>query len=479
MKSIKYTKWWIFAITSMANLTAAFAINSLNLALPSIVKEFGVTQGAVSWLALVYSLIPCCTLLFFGKTADLYGYKRQYIIGFSFFALASLFAPIFSHGLLTLIVFRCLQGIGYSILISITQATISVTFDDHERGKAIGVNSVFVSIGLASGPVVGGILLAHFSWHSIFYFLIPSCVLGFIATLVIMPADADRGPKKRELDWLGGIYFAAAIGTLAIGMNFSDEWGFDSVPFGLCVAVFAGFFLLFIRKEKRTPTPLMPLQLFKNKTFANANAACAFSYMTQQMSVYLLPFFLVNILLLKSDISGFILLSFPLTMMITSPLGGSLFDRYGTRPPVVAGFSLIVLSSVLVGFFKENIALTFVVLVSMWGAGSGLSVPAVNSAILGSAPREYAGVASGMLATMRNVGNTFGTAIASVIIMMRQTHYGLDAGLSDNTVYLMAQRDTFLVGAFLALSAIFLVMRIPRKTTSKNPLQNTALEDRS
>ncbi len=84
-----------------------------------------------------------------------------------------------------------------------------------------------MSIGLASGPVVGGILLAHFSWHSIFYFLIPSCVLGFIATLVIMPADADRGPKKRELDWLGGIYFAAAIGTLAIGMNFSDEWGFD------------------------------------------------------------------------------------------------------------------------------------------------------------------------------------------------------------------------------------------------------------
>ncbi|MBN7772595.1 MFS transporter [Clostridium aminobutyricum] len=461
-KNDKFIKRWIFAITGMANLSVCFAINSLNLALPTLAAEFGVSQGDVSWLALVYSLIPCCMLLICGKMADLYGYKRQYEVGFCFFAFASLFAPLLSHNLVTLIFFRALQGLGYSILISITQATISRTFDDHERGKALGINSIFVSVGLASGPTIGGMLITHFSWHAIFYSSIPFCLVGLVATILVMPEDNRKTPSNIKLDWLGGLFFASSIGTLAISLNFSDDWGVTSFPFLFCMGIFLLTLGLFIRREKKISVPLMPLELFKNRTFSLANATCALSYMTQQLTIYVFPFFLINTLLLPSDKSGLILLASPAAMMIASPLGGSLSDRYGTRRPAVIGLLLIAMNCILVGFFKENMSIFFIILVLlMVGAGNGLSVSAINSAILGSVPKEHSGVASGMLATMRNIGNTFGTAIASVILIIRQTHYAIDPGLSKNAGYLLAQRDTFLVGFGLVLLAVLLIMRIP------------------
>ncbi|MHC1721993.1 MAG: MFS transporter [Aminipila sp.] len=458
-------KWWIFAITSMANLNATFAINSVNLALPIIADEFGVSQGDVSWLTLVYSLIPCCMLLICGKIADLYGYKRQYKIGFIFFALASLLAPILSHTLLTLFFFRALQGIGYSILISITQATISKTFDDNQRGKALGINSVFVSVGFASGPTIGGFLLSHFSWHAIFYFSIPLCLFGFIATIIVMPQDDIKvSEKKKNLDLLGGVLFAVSIGTLAIGLNFSDDWGVISTPFILCMVIFALALRLFIWREKATDVPMMPLSLFKNKIFTLANATSALSYMTQQLTAYLFPFFLINTLGLNADKAGLLLLASPIAMMIASPFGGGISDKYGTRKPAIAGLVLIALNCFLVGFFKENTGFILVMFVlCMVGAGNGLSVSAINSAILGSVSKEYSGIASGMLATMRNIGNTFGTAIASTMLITRQAYYAAETGLSKNAIYLYAQKDTFLVGLVITLLAIILVLRMPDK----------------
>ncbi len=461
------TKWWIFTITSMANFSMTFSLNSMNLALPILADEFGVSQGDVSWLTLVYSLIPCCMLLICGKMADLHGYKRQYKAGFIFFALASMLAPILSHNLVTLIGFRALQGLGYSMLISITQATISRTFDDEERGKALGINSVFVSVGFASGPTIGGFLLLHFSWHSIFYVSIPFCLIGLIATIFVMQEDTVR-EGQLKLDWLGGMLFAVSIGTLAVGLNFSDDWGVKSPAFFSCIIIFILAGGLFVWRESAAQVPLMPLHLFKNKTFSLANTTCILSYMTQQLTAYLFPFFLINILDLNTDKAGLVLLASPIAMMITSPLGGSFSDKYGTRPPAIAGLILIALNCILVGFFKENMNLLLVILVLvMVGSGNGLSVSAINSSILGSVSRDFSGVASGMLATMRNIGNTFGTAIGSVMLITRQIHYASNIGLDEKEIYLYAQRDTFFIGFVISVLAIFLIINIPHQRKGK------------
>lgn len=458
----KLNKWWIYAITGMANFSVCFAINSLNLALPILMKEFGVTQGEISWLALIYTFVPCCLLLICGKAADLYGYKRQYQFGFCFFAAASALAPLLSRNLLTLILFRALQGFGYCLLISITQATVTRNFDEAERGKALGINSVFVSVGLASGPSIGGFLLTHFSWHSIFYFPIPFCLFGLIATNVVMPKDSKK-EGETKLDLLGGFFFAIFIGTLAVALNFSDDWGMNSTLFLLCIFVSVSSLFFFVYREKAVHEPMLPLDLFKNKTFAFANAVCGLSYMTQQLTTYLFPFFLIHILMLRADKAGFIMLAFPLSMMLSSPLGGTLSDRFGTKRPAVFGLLLIALNCILVGFFNLDSNLYFVTFTLLLvGMGNGLSVSAVNSAILGSAPKKYLGVASGTLATMRTIGNTFGTAIGSVMLVSRQTYYAIRFG--DSESYLLAQRDTFLIGFALVLMAIVFILRIPERT---------------
>jgi len=176
-------KWSIFWIVGAANFIAAFAVNSVNLALPVLAKEFGITQYAASWLSLAYLLIPCCTLLICGRLGDIFGFKKQFLAGFVIFGLASL-GMSYSDSFVTLIIFRCVQGIGYAVLGSLAQAIIRRTFPKNECGKAIGINSVFVSVGLAAGPTVGGILLDAFSWHAIFTVCIPFAVIGLYSILI-------------------------------------------------------------------------------------------------------------------------------------------------------------------------------------------------------------------------------------------------------------------------------------------------------
>ena len=370
-------KWKMFIVTALANLTAAFAINSISLALPVMAEEFGVSMGTISWLSLVYSFIPSCTLLIFGRVADLYGYKKQFIGGFIVFGIASLLLPVLSYNLAALIFFRCIQAVGYGMLISITQAMCNRTFPAAERGKALGVNSVFVSVGLAAGPTIGGILMSHFSWRAIFYFNVPLCILGVVSSLLILKSDVIDETKDRRMDWLGSALFALCIGTLAVAINFSDDWGFASFNFLACLGISLVSLVLFILRENRTDMPLMHLDLFKSKVFTLANCASVFSYMSQQMNTFLTPFFLMNIYT-RSRVRGFRFCDagHALSMMILSPIGGRMADKYGSRRPSVIGLIIIIFGCIMMSLLKEASTVYYVIFALV------CSVSATGSAFL-------------------------------------------------------------------------------------------------
>ena len=427
------SKWSIFIVTSMANLGVSFAINSLNLALPLIREEFGVSQSDVSWLALVYSLLPSCMLLLFGRLADICGYRRQYIFGFGFFTVVSMLAPMLSFNLQTLIVFR-----------------------------ALGINSGFVSVGFAAGPTIGGGLLNFFTWHAIFYFCAIFSVLGLIGTLLAMEDDTTEKEGRPKMDALGGLFFMIFIGALSVGINFVDDWGL-SWRIVFLFAISAAGLILFLLRERHAEHPLLPLTIFRNRTFTLANCTCMLSYLTQQLTTYLYPFFLADVMMMSAYHSGLVMLTAPVTMMIFSPVGGDLSDKKGTKLPAVLGLSLIIFSCLGTAFFHQgqNLFYVIAVLASM-GAGNGLSVSAINSSILGSVDTSMSGAASGTLATMRNIGNTLGIAIGSVMLTMREVHYR-SAGLSEVSGYLKAQRDIFLFGALTAVAAICLILLIHDK----------------
>lgn len=461
MRKKPRSKWMVFAVTGIANFGFSFSSNSLNLALPFLREEFGVTQGDVSWLALVYTLIPCCMLLLFGNLGDSYGYKRQFQAGFLLFAVFSVFAPLLSPNIGVLVFFRALQGVAYSMIISITQAVIYRTFDDSERGKALGINVVFVSAGLISGPTIGGFLLAYFSWHSIFYVCGIFGALGYLGTAVALENDAVQNSGRERPDFAGSAFFALLIAPLSIALNFSDEWGFLSAKFGIAILLSAAGLLLFIRKERYTRQPIMPLNLFRNRTFIMANGVSFLSYTTQQLTFYLFPFFLADIIRLSSDWAGMILIASSVVMMIFSPIGGALTDRFGPKPPVIAGTLLFALACLLTTFFTEQTGLPYIILVlALIGAGSGLSTPGFNVAIIGSVPKNQAGIASGLLATARNLGLTCGTTLASVMLTVRGTHY-TSLRYPETASHLMAQRDTYFVGIALVLGATVLMACLP------------------
>ncbi len=462
IERVKNSKWSIFAVASMANLISSFGVNSLVLALPSIAESFGVSQADVSWLTLVYSLIPCCLLLFFGRTAEIYGYRRQMAVGFVVFCLVSVLTPLVSRTVGTLILMRCFQGVAYSILISITQAVVSQAFPPHERGKALGTNTAFVSVGLAAGPTVGGLLLTHFSWRALFYFNIPFTVLGFIATLLVMPPDA--APEKRnKLDFVGALLFALTVGSLSTGLNALKNARLRFIPSPLYFLTAAAALAVFILWERGRESPLIPLSLFKNRSFTQSNISNATSYMAQQMLTYLMPFYLVNQRGLSSDLAGFIILANPIVMILLAPSGGSLRDRLGTKPPAMIGLTLFMLTMLFFSSMGMSTPIYLVVLtLAAVGLANALSVSPINARILSSAPAERRGVASGMLASMRTLGQTLGVAFCTIILETRQSVY-LERMTGPDGAYLLAQRDAFLFAALPVLIAMTMIFLLPKE----------------
>ena len=264
------------------------------------------------------------------------------------------------------------------------------------------------------------------------------------------------------MDSVGGLFFMVFIGALSVGINFVDDWGM-SWKIGTLFAISVAGLFLFILRERRAEHPLLPLYIFKNRTFTLANCTCLLSYLTQQLTTYLYPFFLADVMMMSAYHSGLIMLTAPVTMMLFSPVGGGLSDKKGTKLPAVLGLVLIIMSCLGTAFFHQGQSLFYVIVILiLMGAGNGLSVSAINSAILGSVDTSMSGAASGTLATMRNIGNTLGIAIGSVMLTMRQTHYG-NLALSHISVYLKAQRDIFLFGALAAALAICLILFIHDK----------------
>ena len=460
-------KWRIFFVTGLANIATAIALSSLSLALPVMADEFGVSMAAISWIPLVYSLIPSCTLLVFGRLADLYGYKRQFIGGFFVFGLTSVMLPLLARGLAGAIFFRCLQAIGYGMMISITQALCNRSFPPEERGKALGINSIFVSVGLSLGPSVGGLLMSRFSWRAIFYFNVPFCLLGLAMSIAVLKKDGPEEGSGRRMDWPGSALFAVFIGALALAINFSAAWGFASLRFFGCLIVSLCAFLAFLYRENRTDRPLMNLKLFRNPVFSYANGASICSYIIQQMTTFLAPFFLMNVLLISKSDAGFIMLATPLAMMLVSPYGGRQADRLGSRKPALLGLAVIAAGCAAMSAMSASTPIAAVIgALFFYGVGNGFSVSAINAAIFSGVPREHSGTASGMVATMRNLGQGLGVAFGSAIMALRQSYYA--RSLTDNHgaagetgIYLLAQRDAYIFGLCIVAIAIFCMYRIP------------------
>jgi len=397
---------WIGAY--MSTLDASI----VNISLPTIVRSLDTHLTAVAWVVMAYLIVITGCLLLMGRLSDLFGQRRIYLLGFLTFTLGSAFCG-FSPTIYFLIGSRMLQGLGASALMANGSAILTTAYPEEDRGKALGILGSVISAGFLTGPILGGFLVEHLGWRSIFFINLPIGAIGIYLSSKVL--DKDGSAEKARLDLLGALLIFLFLASLLLFLNRMARgsgpllWGWV-FPLLLCLG-------LFILVELRSPSPLVDLKLFRRRLFVASLGASFFSFWMGAAHTFVMPFFLQNILEFSPAKAGMFIFPVGLTVMATAPLGGRFSDRVGVRIPATLGLTLTALAVFSFTLLTPS-ANDLDILWRQVVLGMGISFfnPANNSAIIGSLPREKVGLASSFLALSRNLGLVIGVAFAEMVI---------------------------------------------------------------
>lgn len=466
----KLTKWMILATISTGAFMASLDGSIVNITLPTLVKIFNVEFAAAKWVVLIYFLIVTTAILPFGRLGDVVGKKKIYLVGFIIFTIGSILCGAASS-LLYLIIARAIQGLGGAMLMSLGFAIITQTFTPKDRGKALGIVATSVSAAIIIGPLVGGFILEHFSWRYIFYINIPVGILGVY--MIVKFIEPDQQKKTKMFDIKSAILLFVLMLSLLTGIANAGKSGFDMLTIFL-LAVFVVSLISFILFELKLLNPIMDFQLFKNQTFSIGLISGVGVFICLAGVLVLLPFYLESILGFKPGKTGLLISIIPLFMGISSPVAGMLSDRFGTVHNTMIGLVMLLMGfTAASGLSSDTSVGEFLLRMVLIGSGIGFFMTPNNTAIMGTVPKESLGVASGMLALSRTLGQALGVAVLGSL-WTRKTDVLL-AGVTDDTVAakMMALQSTF--NFVIIIMVIILLLNIygmlkPVKSIAVKPL---------
>jgi len=405
-------KWLVLSAVAMGIFLATIDGSIVNVALPTLSTALGADFATVQWVVLSYLLTITTLLAVVGRLADMYGRKRLYNSGFIVFTIGSLLCGL-SPTVGWLIGFRVLQGIGAALILALGLALVTEAFPPQERGRALGIAGSIVSIGIVTGPTVGGVIIENLSWHWIFFVNVPIGILG--TYLVWRNIPATRPPGGQQFDFGGAATLCLGMLGVLLGLTTGQREGFTS-PQALGLFAFGIFFLLaLVYIQRRHPQPIIDPVLFRNRLFT-VNLFTGLLVFIGLGSGVLIPFYLETVLGYSVQQVGLLLAVVPIALGIVSPISGVLSDRIGSRPISALGLAVTMLGYLALSTLStETTAVGFLLRYVLVGIGIGLFQSPNNSAMMGTAPRERLGVASGLLAMTRNLGQTVGIAVLGAL----------------------------------------------------------------
>jgi EmrB/QacA subfamily drug resistance transporter len=389
----------------------------VNVALPALQANLRATITDVQWVVEAYTLFLSALILVGGAMGDQFGRKRVFLFGVVSFTAASIFCGI-APSPRVLIVARALQGIGAGFLVPGSLAIISATFDDAERGRAIGTWSGFSAITTALGPVVGGWLIEHVSWRAAFFLNVPLAVIVVVLSLRFM--DESRDPSRSaRIDWLGAILGVVGLGGLVFGLL---EW----TPLGPSHPLVIGSLALgvvclvtLVVVERRAPNPMLPVQLFRSRTFTLANLLTLLLYGALGIVLFLLPLDLIQVQHYSATEAGAALVPFAVIMFALSRWAGGLVARVGPRIPLTVGPAIAAAGIVL--FARAAIGDSYWAgifpAVCLLGLGMTITVAPLTTTVMGAVDTVHAGVASGINNTVARVAGLLTIAVFGVFLV--------------------------------------------------------------
>ncbi|MEX0796663.1 MAG: DHA2 family efflux MFS transporter permease subunit [Acidimicrobiia bacterium] len=403
----------MLATVSTSVLLSTIDGSIVNVAFPTLVEELDTTFNVIQWVALGYLLTIATLTLGMGRLGDVLGKKKIYVAGFGLFTSASLLCGL-APGVEWLITFRLVQAVGAVMVLALGSAILVEAFPARERGKALGWIITAVSAGIITGPILGGILISAWNWRAIFLVNLPIGMVGTWMAIRFVP-NTRPAPGQR-FDVAGALLMGLSLFSISLALTLSQESGLTSpvVLAGLGVAVVAAAGFIYV--EMRVDSPMLDLRLFASPALTVGVLTGIMTFVCLSATFILLPFYLSNVLGIEVLAMGFLLGVTPLMMGIVSPISGSISDRTGVRRPTIIG--LLTITAAYFAFLTLDADTQwwqFALIAIPYGIGIGLFQSPINSAIMGSVPAEYMGVAGGLLHLTRLMGQVVGIAVLGSI----------------------------------------------------------------
>lgn len=456
-------RWFVVGTVCIGACMGQIDASMTQVLLPRLEVEFGARLSSVSWVAVAYLLAMASFAPIFGRLADMFGRKLLYTTGFVIFIAGSALCG-YAPDLPSLILFRILQAVGGALITANSVAIVVMAMGPAERGRGLGMQSAAQAIGLGAGPAIGGLILDTLGWQWAFWINVPLGLAGAILGWFILP-QTGKPPEGERFDWRGALLIAPAMTAFVAVLNEIHALGPTSPILIACLLVGTVCAILFVRAERRAPSPLLDLELLAKPAFLLGNAANFVSYAALFGVFFLVPFALVRIYEESALAAGLRLSILPVMLGLLAPLGGMLYDRLGPRVPTSCGM-LVCIAGLAILYFSLDGAAANLWLVTLAlaviGVGQGLFISPNTSAIMSAAPATETGQAGSVLNVVRLLGISIGVAGASTLLaLMLGRSSGSTLDLPADAL-IAAGRDVILMLVCLAAVAAAISLVRPR-----------------
>jgi len=467
-------KWLVLAAVMLGSFITPLDSSIVNTILPEITTSLHTDISIVQWVPIVYLLAISCLIMLWGRLGDMIGHRKVYLFGVAAFTITSVLCGT-SQNIWMLIVFRTLQGLSSSMILSVSFAIVVSAFPASERGKALGIYAILANTALAMGPTLGGLIAEHINWRYIFFMNAPIGFAALIWAYRMIPQGSTK-PGQR-LDYPGALAAFISLPALLLYFNRSEEWGWTS-PLSLTMLALAVIFgLIFFWIERTSRQPMLQLKMFANRVFIFASMSYFLGYITIMTLIFLTPFYLKFVLGYNIGKVGLVMAAYPIVGIVMAPSVGTLSDRFGTRVFAIGGMSITAIGLFLLSGLGESASeLNVVLCLLIVGLGFSIFATPNNSTIMGSVSPEYLGITSGVLTALRYVGMMFGIAAAGAVL------YGLApvATSTDPASFTPAEKSEFMTGlqwayiagaAAAAVGAVTSILAVSRHTKGNKSLE--------